>query len=76
MTMKVKELIEKLKELDQEAKVVISGYEGGVKEVTTSQLVTIALNVNDEWYYGEHELLTPHFNEYTDYSKEKAVYIH
>jgi DNA-binding response OmpR family regulator len=41
--MKVKELIERLKELDQEAIVVRNGYEGGVCEVTVSNEVEVAL---------------------------------
>jgi len=55
--MKVKELIEKLSQLDPELMVVRSGYEGGVDEVTDYGLCDIELNVNDEWYYGKHEVL-------------------
>ena len=56
--MKVKELIEKLSQLDPELMVVRSGYEGGVDEVTDYGLCDIELNVNDEWYYGKHETLS------------------
>ena len=55
--MKVKELIEVLSQLDPELMVVRSGYEGGVKEIKTYELCDIELNVNDEWYYGNHEVL-------------------
>lgn len=55
--MKVKELIEKLSQLDPELMVVVAGYEGGVNEVDKSELCDIELNVNDEWYYGKHEML-------------------
>ena len=55
--MKVKELIEKLSQLDPELMVVIRGYEGGVDEVSDYGLCDIELNVNDEWYYGKHEVL-------------------
>ena len=55
--MKVKELIEELSQLDPELMVVRSGYEGGVDEVTDYGLCDIELNVNDEWYYGKHEML-------------------
>ena len=55
--MKVKELIEVLSQLDPELMVVRSGYEGGVDEVTDYGLCDIELNVNDEWYYGKHEVL-------------------
>jgi len=75
--MKVKELIERLKELDQEAIVVRNGYEGGVCEVTVSNEVEVALNVNTEWYYGEHETIGSQYDEerYVDYQRAKAVYI-
>jgi len=55
--MKVKELIEVLSQLDPELMVVVAGYEGGVNEVSDYGLCDIELNVNDEWYYGKHEML-------------------
>jgi hypothetical protein len=55
--MKVKQLIEVLSRLDPELMVVVHGYEGGVNEVDKSELCDIELNVNDEWYYGKHEML-------------------
>ena len=55
--MKVKELIEKLSQLDPELMVVVHGYEGGVDEVTDYGLCDIELNVNTAWYYGKHEIL-------------------
>ena len=55
--MKVKELIEVLSQLDPELMVVVAGYEGGVNEVDKYELCDIELNVNDEWYYGKHEML-------------------
>ena len=55
--MKVKELIESLSQLDPELMVVVAGYEGGVNEVDKSELCDIELNVNNEWYYGKHEML-------------------
>ena len=56
--MKVKELIELLSQLDPELMVVRSGYEGGVNEIKKYKLCDIELNVNDEWYYGKHEVLS------------------
>ena len=53
--MKVRELIERLQALDPELMVVRPGYEGGVTEVTHINAIVVALNVNEEWYYGEHE---------------------
>ncbi len=56
--MKVKELIETLSQLDPELMVVIRGYEGGVDEVDKYELCDVELNVNTEWYYGKHEILS------------------
>jgi hypothetical protein len=53
--MKVKELIEKLQAFDPELIVVRPGYEGGVTEVGYATEKLLALNVNEEWYYGEHD---------------------
>jgi len=53
----VAELIENLQNLPQEHMVVIRGYEGGVDEVTVLEEARIALDVNEEWCYGSHELL-------------------
>ena len=54
--MKVKELIKMLSEQDQEAMVVISGYDGGVNELRVVSAAVVELNVNESWYYGKHEL--------------------
>lgn len=35
--------------------VVVAGYEGGSNELKSVEEVRLNLNVNDEWYYGEHE---------------------
>ena len=56
--MKVKELIEKLSQLDPELMVVVRGYEGGVDEVSGYGVCNIWVNANDEWYYGRHETLS------------------
>jgi hypothetical protein len=55
--MKVKELIEKLQELDPEMEVMRHGYEGGVENVTQLEIETVALEVNAAWYYGSHEVV-------------------
>jgi hypothetical protein len=55
--MKVKELIETLSQLNPELMVVIIGYEGGVNEMDKYELCDVELNVNDDWYYGKHEIL-------------------
>ena len=56
--MKVKELIEKLSQMNPELLVVVAGYEGGVYEIDKFEMCDIELNVNTEWYYGKHEVLS------------------
>ena len=36
---------------------MVRGYERGVKDIedNTPAIIKIALDVNDEWYYGRHE---------------------
>lgn len=54
--MTVKELIERLQELDEDLPVYRSGYEGGYTVVDgVSDPKEYLLNVNTAWYYGEHE---------------------
>lgn len=65
--MKVKDLLTLLSQMPAEADVVVKGYEGGVDDVINVKIVKIKKNVNDEWYYGKHEI-----NEDGDV---RAVYI-
>ena len=56
--MTVKQLIEKLSIIeDQEAWVMVRGYEGGYDDVENlnTKPIDMVLDVNDEWYYGKHE---------------------
>lgn len=58
--MTVSELIEKLKEFDQNAMVVKPGYDGGYSEVKTVYSDPIKLNVHDRGFYenrakGDHD---------------------
>lgn len=56
--MTVKQLIESLSKIqDQEAWIIVNGYEGGYDDVMNinSAPIDIALDVHDEWYYGRHE---------------------
>ena len=62
--MTVRELIESLSKIeDQDIRVMTRGYEGGVNDMVigngiednTPAIIDIALDVNDEWYYGRHE---------------------
>jgi len=56
--MTVKQLIKALSQIeDQEIRVMVRGYEGGYNDINvdTPTIQYMALNVNDEWYYGDHE---------------------
>jgi hypothetical protein len=56
--MTVRQLRESLSKIeDQEAWVMVKGYEGGFNDVMTINPTPIhmALDVNEEWYYGKHE---------------------
>ena len=44
--------------MNPELMVVIGGYEGGVDEIDKFEMCDIELNVNTEWYYGKHEVLS------------------
>lgn len=62
--MTVKELIEKLQTLDQDLHVFTDGYEGGFHYAEVSTKVnTFCLRVNEEWYYGPHELMERVYEE-------------
>jgi hypothetical protein len=54
--MTVKELIEQLQQLDPDLHVFTSGYEGGFDDVYVGKdIMEIALDVHEEWYYGKHD---------------------
>jgi hypothetical protein len=55
--MTVGELMEHLKKLDKNLIICKNGYEGGYTEQTLEipYIADLYLNVNTEWYYGEHE---------------------
>lgn len=53
--MKVKELIKELKKENQEMSVIKCGYEGGYNDVSRLSKTKIKRDVNEEWYYGDHE---------------------
>ena len=53
--MTVKELIEQLQQLDPELHVFVDGYEGGYEDVVISEIKDIALNVNNDWWYGVND---------------------
>jgi hypothetical protein len=51
----IAELIEKLREFPQDARVIVNGYEGGYEDVTGVNAIPIKLNVHTEDYYGPHD---------------------
>lgn len=74
--MKVRELVELLGYQDQELDLVISGYEGGYRDLQGVNELELALNVNTAWYYGPHEL--PQFvdpDEVGGYKTKKSIVI-
>jgi hypothetical protein len=73
--MTVKELIEKLQTLDPNLHVFTDGYEGGFHFAEVSTKVnTFCLRVNEEWYYGPHELTERVYEEErSNYEQVKGV---
>ena len=72
--MNVGQLIEQLRELDPTMMVVRAGYEGGVTEVDSVNAIEVLLNVNEEWYYGEHEEADEHaIEDHPNAQRAKAV---
>jgi hypothetical protein len=56
--MTIKELIKILSTIeDQEVRVMVKGYEGGVNDIdnNTPAIIHVALDVNEKWYMGRHE---------------------
>ena len=73
------ELIQALNDIDGDFNVVISGYEGGVSEVSNIDNVQIVKDVHDAsaWYYGRHEICDGEYDrkKYKDKEKHPAIYI-
>jgi hypothetical protein len=56
--MTVQELITHLQQLDPNLRIFKDGYEGAYNDINNiSTEVEMALYVNSEWYYGDHELV-------------------
>lgn len=73
--MTVKELIESLSKIqDQETRVMVKGYEGGVDDIEDKipAIVNVALNVNKEWWNGSHEVVSSN-HTYTDKEIVRAI---
>ena len=79
--MTVKELISILSQIeDQNLRVVSKGYERGYEDIefpdNTPLTIDIALNVNPQWYYGNHERVSPQHHQYGDHVEVvKAILI-
>jgi hypothetical protein len=81
--MTVRKLIESLSKIeDQEVRVMVNGYEGGVNDMvigngiedTTPAIQYVALDVNTEWYYGTHERVDDMYGSTnSDYHIVKAI---
>lgn len=54
--MTTRELIGLLQQHPPEMRVVVSGYEGGVDDVSGMEEVPIKLDQNTAWYFGAHEV--------------------
>lgn len=52
--MTVAELIEKLKQMPQDALVVAKGYEDGYDTIKKVSLIVVEENPKIEWYYGKY----------------------
>lgn len=72
--MKVKDLITQLQAYNPDHMAVVSGYEGGVEEAWGTSEHTIALNCNEDWYYGSHELINKD-DQHEGKERVQAVYI-
>jgi hypothetical protein len=73
--MTVKELIQILSQIeDQEAMVMVTGYEGGVDDIEDiiPEIVNVALDVNNKWWYGSHEVVSED-HTYTDKEIVQAI---
>lgn len=84
--MTVRELIESLSKIgDQDIRVMVKGYEGGVDDIVIGNGIDnntivvpaiqyVALNVNTEWYYGTHERVDDMYDSpNSDYHIVKAI---
>ena len=72
--MKIKELIEKLQELNPDLEVFTVGYEGGYNIAGLREGDDeFVMDVNEEWYYGKHELLNDYKYKFTKDTLEESL---
>jgi hypothetical protein len=53
--MTAQDLIQHLKKIPSNTKIVIRGYENGYKDILNLKPVKIKLNTNTNWYDGEYD---------------------
>ncbi|MFH1026051.1 MAG: hypothetical protein V1764_05165 [Nitrospirota bacterium] len=53
--MTVIELIERLQEYRQDARIVVQGYEDGFDDISIIDEITIRPAPDPQWYYGRYE---------------------
>ena len=71
--MTVKELIEQLQTLDPDIRVFVSGYEGGYNNAgPINNIVDMALDYHESWYFGKHELVED-ISNITEYKIVKGI---
>lgn len=70
--MKIKDLILELSKYDPEDRVCLNGYEGGVYCPNKIVYTLVALDVNEQWYYGPHEEIVEGFT-YSEYVQQRAL---
>ena len=78
--MTVKQLIQVLSRIeDQDTRVVLKGYESGYDDIEFPNniplTIDLALNVNPEWYYGNHERVSPQHQYGEQVEVVKAILI-
>ena len=73
--MKVKDLILELQKHDQEAEVVVDGYEMGVSDVRKVVATVIFQNENRPYWYGRFETTEPYNYSVKNAKPINAVYL-
>lgn len=75
--MNIEQLIEELQKYDPKLPAILAGYEGGYLDIDTVVTQKIALNVNEAWYYGPHELVDDYSvkDNLDNYTVVDAVFI-
>jgi hypothetical protein len=76
--MTVQQLIDKLNTIDDKDNTIVMtrGYERGYDDIndTIPEPITMALNVNKEWYFGKHEKVADIYHTDIDrYTITKAI---